>query len=127
MLGLGAMVIEVDDNVGANVSIDETDFAARFGGGLEAYLTETIALTFDVDSAVAVALGVGQVLEDGGVAERRSREASGGPHPGAWVVQAALSPIPAIGALLEAPVPHRPPLTTQATPIAVDIARTPGI
>ena len=52
MLGLGAMVVEVDDSVGAGVSTDETDFAARFGGGIEAYLTETIALTFDASYVV---------------------------------------------------------------------------
>lgn len=47
LVGVGAAFAEVKDTIGAGFSIDESDFAARFGGGLDLYLTENVALDFD--------------------------------------------------------------------------------
>lgn len=47
VVGLGTLTGEVSDAVGAGFSTDETDFAARIGAGIDAYLTENLALTLD--------------------------------------------------------------------------------
>ena len=47
LVGIGTTIGEVRDSFGAGLEIEEADFVARFGGGLDFYLTESLALTLD--------------------------------------------------------------------------------
>ncbi|MEE8549631.1 MAG: porin family protein [Gemmatimonadota bacterium] len=49
LVGIGVMHVEVDDTVGLGISETEAGFAARFGGGLDFYITENIAVSVGVD------------------------------------------------------------------------------
>jgi len=49
LLGLGLQHAELEDSVGLGVSEDESDFAARFGAGIDGYLTRNIVLYGGVD------------------------------------------------------------------------------
>jgi opacity protein-like surface antigen len=49
LVGLGVMDAELEDTIGLGASEDETGFAARFGGGLDVYITENIAVSAGVD------------------------------------------------------------------------------
>ena len=49
LLGLGVMDAELEDTVGLGASQSETDFAARFGGGLDFYITENVVFSAGVD------------------------------------------------------------------------------
>jgi opacity protein-like surface antigen len=47
LAGAGVLGAELEDTVGAGVSEDETDFAARFGAGIDVYLTKNTAATVE--------------------------------------------------------------------------------
>jgi opacity protein-like surface antigen len=47
LAGAGVLGAEFKDTLGLGVSEDETDFAARFGAGIDIYLTKNIAVTVE--------------------------------------------------------------------------------
>jgi opacity protein-like surface antigen len=49
LIGLGVMQAEVEDTVGLGVDEDEAGFAVRFGGGVDIYVTENVAVSVGVD------------------------------------------------------------------------------
>jgi opacity protein-like surface antigen len=49
LVGIGAMRAEVDDTLGLGLSESDSGFAARFGGGLDFYITENIVVSAGVD------------------------------------------------------------------------------
>ena len=67
LVGVGAMVVELEANAfGSSISDSESDFVARFGGGVDFWLTESISLglassyvftTGDIDGFDYVSLG----------------------------------------------------------------------
>lgn len=68
LVGLGALHAELEDDLGLGVSVEETGFAARFGGGLDVYATDHVVLgldlsyllpTGDVEELDTVSLGFG--------------------------------------------------------------------
>ena len=48
LAGVGLMQVEAKDTVGVGLSIEEEDFAARFGGGVDFYINPNIAVVIDV-------------------------------------------------------------------------------
>jgi opacity protein-like surface antigen len=47
LAGVGLLQVKVKDSLGFAISVTEEDFAARFGGGVEIYATEKIAVNLD--------------------------------------------------------------------------------
>lgn len=68
LAGLGVMEVDAEDTVGVGVSVTDSDFALRFGAGLEFYVTESVVgsagidyvlPTGDVEYLDYVSIGVG--------------------------------------------------------------------
>jgi opacity protein-like surface antigen len=73
LAGLGAMgmkykLINPDDD--EKITIRETQFAMKFGGGVDYYITKNLVVGVDVDWVVAPRTDVGYVLVGGGVQYR---------------------------------------------------------
>jgi opacity protein-like surface antigen len=48
LLGLGALHLDAEDTLGLGVSDDATEFAARFGAGVDLYATRNLAVNVEV-------------------------------------------------------------------------------
>lgn len=48
VVGIGILDAELEDTLGAGLSEDETDFTARFGGGIDIYMTRSILINGEI-------------------------------------------------------------------------------
>ncbi|MEO1935719.1 MAG: porin family protein [Myxococcales bacterium] len=49
LFGLGVMEADLEDSVGLGLNVTETDFAVRFGGGVDFYITANIVASTGID------------------------------------------------------------------------------
>lgn len=61
LVGIGLLHGKLEDTLGQGISESDIDFAARFGGGADFYITEHLALTAKVSYVLAT--GVDDVLD----------------------------------------------------------------